>query len=112
MVRRDFAVKAIKALVYAVSAMALGILIEAKNTRGESFAANCPRDYYCLSRCPFDAIGTDSGGYPLIERKKCVAWVAEVAQFRWRKCGLCLKGCPTKALELLNKAEELSKYTK
>jgi ferredoxin len=98
--RREFNEKLLKVFLYAVlvfSGAGSFSFLQAK-----TFKNSCPRDYYCLSRCPFDAISLDEEGYPQIDEKKCVAYNAETKRYKWRKCGLCLKGCPTRALELLN----------
>lgn len=107
--RREFNEKLIKSLIYASLVLA-GIALFKESSPG-TFKALCPKDYFCLRRCPFDALVLDAGGFPKLIRSKCVAWVAETTQFKWRKCGLCLKGCPTRALTVLNQRKEQKKHT-
>ncbi len=98
MTRREFNLKLAQSAFYVILVSLSAGLIAQLKTR--SFKNACPRDYYCLARCPFDAISLDKEGYPQLDKVKCVAWVEELGQFKWRKCGLCLRGCPTRALEL------------
>ncbi len=97
--RREFNKKLAKSFLYSILVF-FGLASLPEINRGD-FKAKCPRDYYCLKRCPFNAISLDQDGFPLISKKKCVAWVKEVNKYKWPKCGLCLKGCPTRALEAL-----------
>lgn len=107
--RREFNNKILKSLAY-ILLVILGVDM-AGRASGGTFKALCPRDYFCLKRCPFDAIKLDAAGFPVLSRKKCVAWVGETGKFKWRKCGLCLKGCPTRALLVLNRLDEQKKHT-
>ncbi len=100
--RREFNEKLLKSLLYGVL-IVMGLTAFPKKAKGD-FKANCPRDYYCIKKCPFEAIGIDAEGFPLINNEKCVAWVEETKSYKWRKCGICLKGCPTRALELYGKS--------
>lgn len=99
MSRREFNQKLLKSLLYSLLVFSgAGVLtIFQKRT----FKNSCAKDYYCLGRCPFKAITLDEKGYPKINKKKCVAFNRETGRFKWRKCGLCLRGCPTRALEVI-----------
>lgn len=85
-------------LIFAIMGLSL-LLIEQNASR---FNANCPRDYFCDNRCPVDAISLDEHGFPLINKSACLAWVPGRNEFRWERCGLCLRGCPTRVIDLLN----------
>lgn len=102
MTRREFNQKMAQVLLYTLlvfsGAEAFAILGR------KTFEASCPKDYYCLNRCPFKAIYLDREGYPRIDQKRCVAYNRETKRFKWRKCGLCLRGCPTRALEIINQS--------
>lgn len=75
------------------------------------FNANCVRCYFCVNECPFGAISLDVNGFPVINKSKCRAWVPNRNEFVWQKCGLCLKGCPTRVIALLNNADLREKHT-
>lgn len=100
MTRREFNQKILKSLVYTVMVF---IGVEALSLfQKKTFRNSCAKDYYCLRRCPFKAITLDTEGYPKVNKKKCVAYNWETKRFKWRKCGLCLRGCPTRALEVIS----------
>jgi len=93
-----------------LAVMGLGLLLIEKNA--SKFNARCPRDYFCDNRCPVDAISLDDHGFPQINKSRCLAWTPEKSEFVWSKCGLCLKGCPTRVIDLLNTdLEEREKHT-
>ncbi len=76
------------------------------------FNANCVREYFCVNECPFGAISLDEHGFPNINRSTCVAWMPGQERFNWAKCGLCLRGCPTRVIDLLDtNPEEREKHT-
>ncbi len=99
MSRREFNQKLVKSFLYAVVVFAGAKVFTLFQKR--TFKNSCAKDYYCLRRCPFGAISLDKKGYPEIDKKKCVAYNQETKRFKWRKCGLCLRGCPTRALEVI-----------
>jgi Na+-translocating ferredoxin:NAD+ oxidoreductase RNF subunit RnfB len=76
----------------------------------DPFEAGCAREYFCISACPFDAMTIDDRGFPEINTTRCVAWNNETERFVWERCGLCLQGCPTRVLELLDKLEGAHLY--
>ena len=80
--------------------MGIGIMLVDSNST--KFNANCARDYFCVERCPVGAISLDEHGYPVINKSICLAWVPQRDEFQWEKCGLCLRGCPTRVIDLLN----------
>jgi ferredoxin len=43
----------------------------------------------CIERCPVEAIAADENDKSKVEREKCIG------------CGVCVIGCPTKAIELV-----------
>jgi electron transport complex protein RnfB len=47
----------------------------------------------CVAVCPFDAIHMGEDGIPFVDPKKCTA------------CGLCVKACPKKIIELTPKSK-------
>lgn len=73
----------------------------------DQFNAECMRDYYCVNECPVNAISLDAHGYPVINKSKCLSWVEEEKEFQWQLCGLCLRGCPTRVINLLNVNKEI-----
>ena len=90
--------------------LGLGLLLVEKDA--SKFNAQCPRDYFCDNRCPVDAISLDEHGFPQIDKSICLSWVPEKDEFDWDKCGLCLQGCPTRVIDLLNSdLEEREKHT-
>jgi len=77
-----------------------------------TFNAECIRCNFCVNECPVKAIYLDEHGYPIINKSKCLSWSPGREVFVWEKCGLCLKGCPTRVLALLNtNLEEREKHT-
>ena len=76
------------------------------------FNVNCIRCYFCINRCPVGAISLDEHGFPKINKSKCIAWVPNKNKFEWRRCGLCIRGCPTRVIDMLNTdLEERKKHT-
>ncbi len=84
--------------------MGMGILM--LGPEDSKFNASCARCYFCVDRCPAEAINLDGHGYPIINKSKCLAWNEKKNEFMWDKCGLCLRGCPTKVIALVNDPEE------
>ena len=85
------------------------LLIEQDASR---FNANCVREYFCVNECPVGAIILDEHGFPSINKSTCLAWVPGKERFQWNKCGLCLRGCPTRVIDLLDtELEEREKHT-
>jgi|GEM_PF-1604913 len=84
------------------------LLIDLNQTK---FRANCVRCYFCVERCPVGAISLDEHGYPVINKSKCLAFVRERNEFQWERCGLCLRGCPTRIIEILNDENERRFHT-
>ncbi len=106
MTRREFNEKISRAFLYALLVFlgAETLTFFERKLEKKTFKNSCSKDYYCLYRCPFKAIYLDRRGYPRINKKRCVSYNRETERFKWRKCGLCLRGCPTRALELINKS--------
>jgi Na+-translocating ferredoxin:NAD+ oxidoreductase RNF subunit RnfB len=76
------------------------------------FNANCMRCYFCVNECPAKAISLNEHGFPVINKSKCLAWDNEGDEFVWSRCGLCLKGCPTRVIDILNtNTAERDKHT-
>ena len=93
-----------------LSVMGLGLLLIEQDAG--KFNAQCPRCNFCVNRCPVDAISLDDHGFPEINKSKCTAWNPKKNEFVWSKCGLCLQGCPTRVIDLLNTdLEEREKHT-
>lgn len=80
----------------------IGAAIIVLSPEKSRFNASCVRCYFCVDRCPVGAISLDEHGYPIINKSKCLSWSEGRQEFLWDKCGLCLRGCPTKVIELLN----------
>ena len=95
-------------LILAIMGMAL-LLIEQDASK---FNAQCPRCYFCINRCPVDAISLDDHGFPQINKSRCISWTPEKNKFVWDNCGLCLQGCPTRVINLLDTdPKEREKHT-
>ncbi len=89
----------------------VGLTILLVKDDASRFNANCVRCYFCVNECPKNAISLDDHGFPVIDRSKCLAWNSNKGEFMWQKCGLCLKGCPTRVIALLNNADLREKHT-
>lgn len=60
-----------------------------------SYKNLCTRCGTCVGVCPFDALGMDDQGYPLLEKSKCT------------NCGLCQKVCPGGGVDFVTLSEHL-----
>lgn len=92
--------------LFFILVLIMGTAIMVLNQEDSRFNASCARCYFCIDKCPVSAISLDEHGYPVINRSKCLAWSEGRQEFMWDKCGLCLRGCPTKVIALLNDPEE------
>lgn len=90
-----------KIAIFFMIVLIMGLASLLINPRGSKFNAMCVRCYFCIERCPVKAISLDSHGFPIINKTKCLAWDEKTQKFRWERCGLCLRGCPTRVIELL-----------
>lgn len=88
-----------------------GLAILLVENDASRFNARCIRCSFCVNECPVGAISLDEHSFPVIDRSKCRAWDADRNEFVWDKCGLCLKGCPTRVIELLNNENLREKHT-
>jgi ferredoxin len=93
----------------------IGLSILLVKNDASRFNADCMRCYFCINECPVrpeKAITLDEHGFPVINKSKCLAWDEERQEFVWPRCGLCLRGCPTRVIALLNTdLKEREKHT-
>lgn len=99
------------AIIFILIAL-VGLTILLIKNDASRFNANCMRCYFCVNECPVGAISLDEHGFPFINKSKCLAWDSQRGEFVWPQCGLCLRGCPTRVIDLLNTTlEERKKHT-
>lgn len=91
-----------KIALFFILVLIMGIAIMVLNSEKSKFNAGCSRCYSCIERCPVGAISLDEHGYPIINKTTCLAWNERQERFQWDKCGLCLRACPTKVIDLVN----------
>ena len=91
-----------KLAVFFMLILIMGAAIMIISPEKSRFNESCIKCYFCIEKCPAQAISLDSHGYPIINKTRCLAWDNESQEFNWDKCGLCLRGCPTKVIDLLN----------